>query len=145
MYKIKVDSDREFSPQFRLIQDLVDARKRGVNVTVWLDMSDPPDEVKGDNEGETNDKAIEILKKAGIQVSLVKPPRRLHAKVIVIDNRIVVEGSANWTYSALRRNAESSTLIMSSTYAAMKTARIIEEIGRNPVESKRSSRGKKRK
>ena len=55
-----------------------------------------------------------------MDVRYIVPSQRLHAKLIVVDERTVVDGSANWSYSALAENAESSTMIISQQYAVLK-------------------------
>lgn len=52
------------------------------------------------------------------------PVRRLHDKVIVIDGRYVVEGSMNWSISALKENFESVSIIDSPEHARKKLARM---------------------
>jgi len=42
-------------------------------------------------------------------------PRAMHSKVIVVDNKTTIVGSANWSDSALLRNDETSVLIRSSS------------------------------
>lgn len=44
----------------------------------------------------------------------LKYRRRLHDKLIIVDERYVVDGSTNWSISALRDNYESATLIIAA-------------------------------
>lgn len=132
MFEMRLDPARKNSPQYRLVGDLADAAGRRVDVDAWLDRSELGDTDDGTpGIHDTSDHAAGILRRAGAKVEMVGPPGRLHAKVIVIDGGIVIEGSANWTYSALRRNVESATLIRSASYARVKKARILEELSRN--------------
>ena len=50
--------------------------------------------------------------------------RRLHDKLIIVDGRYVVEGSTNWSVSALKSNFESATLIDSTGLARIKLLRV---------------------
>ena len=61
---------------------------------------------------------------AGCVIHFMPSRRTLHDKLIVVDSRYVVEGSANWSISALRNNFESSTLIDSPDLARAKIARL---------------------
>ena len=83
---------------------LVDARKRGVEVRVLLD---------GDFARNTYSKGV-FLDRKGLNVRLDmshlkasgKSTGRMHHKFALIDNRVVIAGSYNWTASAERRNDE---------------------------------------
>jgi phosphatidylserine/phosphatidylglycerophosphate/cardiolipin synthase-like enzyme len=121
MFEIRIYKDKLSGPQYNLLQDLIEARKRGVKVKVWLDRSDDRDDETGAKvTHEMNSVAYDLLKKAGVDVRYVAPSRRLHAKLIVVDERIVVDGSTNWSFSALLKNAESATMIVSQQYALQK-------------------------
>lgn len=121
MYEMRVYHDKKSGPHYRLMQDLINAHRRGVKVKVYLDQSVSTDQTTGEavtHEG--NAVAFEMLEAAGIDVRYVVPSLRLHAKLLVIDERTVVDGSANWSFSALTDNAESSTMIISQQYAVQK-------------------------
>ena len=121
MYDIRVYPDRKSGPHYRLLLDLVAAHKRGVKVKVYLDRSESTDQHTGEaivHDG--NAVAYGILRDAGVDVRYVVATQRLHAKLIVIDERTVVESSANWSFSALTENAESGTMIISQQYAMIK-------------------------
>ncbi|MEI6971645.1 MAG: phospholipase D-like domain-containing protein [bacterium] len=121
MYEIRLNPDRKSGPHYRLLQDLVAAQKRGVKVKVYLDRSESTDQDRGEKiVHDANSLAYGILKDAGVDVSYVVQTQRLHAKLIVIDERMVVESSANWSFSAMTENAESGTIIVSQQYAAQK-------------------------
>lgn len=121
MFEMRVYPDRKSGPHYRLIQDLVNARKRGVKVKVYLDRSESTDQSTGEIVvHDANAVAYELLRAGGVDVRYVIPTQRLHAKLIVIDERTVVDGSANWSFSALAENAESGTMIISQEYAVLK-------------------------
>jgi len=110
------------NPMRLLLNDLVEARERGVGVTVYLNTKFR--NTKDDNTRITESPAVKILKNAGCEIHFLKYRRRLHDKLIIVDGRYVVEGSTNWSISALRDNYESATLIDSPELAAIKIARL---------------------
>ena len=112
MYSAYVRIDQAGSPAGQLVQALIAAKARGVSVRVYLDNSDPGD--KG------NEAAYLMLDSAGIDVSYIKPGFKLHAKLIVIDDETVINGSANWTDNAILSNFESNTLLRSKEFAQQK-------------------------
>jgi len=74
---------------------LISAQKRGVDVRVVMDRYSG----KGANRY-----VLEKLAKAKIPVSLSQGSALLHYKMMVIDNQILINGSANWTKSAFCNN-----------------------------------------
>jgi phosphatidylserine/phosphatidylglycerophosphate/cardiolipin synthase-like enzyme len=91
-----------------IIAALVEARRRGVDVAVILDRSD---------ERRLCEQDADLLA-AGVPVWIDHMPGIAHNKVIVIDRRVVIGGSYNYTASAERRNAENATFIESEAVAA---------------------------
>jgi len=61
---------------------------------------------------------------AGCVIHLLPSRLRLHDKLIIVDNRFVVEGSTNWSISALKVNFESDTLMDSPELAEIKLSRL---------------------
>jgi len=59
----------------------------------------------------SNDKIIEILKKGGIDAKKLNISKLVHAKLMIIDENIVVTGSHNYTISAFTQNLEFSLII----------------------------------
>lgn len=117
MYSINPGTG-EKNPVKLLLNDLLEARKRGVSVTMYLNTR-----FMGTEETEESfieSLAFKELKDAGCTIYLMPSSRRLHDKLIIIDNRYVVVGSTNWSNSALRRNFESNTLIDSPLHAQEK-------------------------
>jgi hypothetical protein len=70
------------------------------------------------------DPIFKRLQEAGVTIYLIPPRVRLHDKLIIVDGRYVVEGSTNWSISALRENFESATLIDSPELARQKMVRL---------------------
>jgi len=120
MYSISVGRKGNNPVRF-LLGDLLEARERGVSVTLYLNTNF--------NRGRKNTRIIEKpeikeLQEAGCAIHLIAYHQRLHDKLIIVDGRYVVESSANWSISALRDNYESATLIDSEDLAKIKLARI---------------------
>lgn len=80
-----------------LVDELIDAHKRGVKVSVVVDMHSGLG---------ASAKAIEKLKKANIPVLLSQGVQLLHHKFIYIDDSLLLTGSANWTKSAFYKNSD---------------------------------------
>ncbi|MBY0540300.1 MAG: phospholipase D-like domain-containing protein [Arcobacteraceae bacterium] len=78
----------------KFAKDLVNASKNGVKITVFLDSK----KVKDDSE------ISEYLKKNNIKVVLVKD--KMHLKVALIDSKVAIFGSTNWTKESFEENYE---------------------------------------
>ena len=78
----------------KFAKDLVDASKKGVKVTVYLDSK----KVKEDSE------ISDFLVKNNIKVVLVKD--KMHLKVALIDSKTAIFGSTNWTKESFEENYE---------------------------------------
>ena len=90
---------------------LIDAHKRGVAVVIVADRST------------TNNKSmLAKCSAAGISCWLDCQHAIAHNKVIIIDGRIVIEGSFNFTEAAEHRNAENENIIISAQLARLYTA-----------------------
>jgi len=94
----------------RILYALCRDHRRGVDVKVLLDYTTYVEYRQ----------TIEFLKSCGVPVKVWHECGylwRLHAKVVIVDGKIVVLGSHNWTYSALAHNIEVSVAIYSPKYA----------------------------
>lgn len=114
MYVISSDP----APIKLLLNDLAEALDRGVTVEIYLN-----------TRFKTTDhfkltSPLKDLEKKGAKIYLASPYHMLHDKLIIIDQRYVVEGSTNWSISALKANYESATIIDSPALAQEKTIRI---------------------
>ena len=78
----------------KFAKDLVDASKKGVNITVFLDAK----KVKDDSE------ISDFLKKNNIKVVLVKD--KMHLKLAIFDSKLAIFGSVNWTKESFEENYE---------------------------------------
>ncbi len=104
MFQFKFYENEE--NKVRLLADaLIGARKRGVDVRILLDKSDWNPSIEKDNK-----EMIEYLKKGEIDAKFDSGKKTLHAKLIVIDDTVII-GSTNLGFSALERNNEASVLI----------------------------------
>lgn len=121
MYFVNFDPKSRKSPVTELVEEVVNAHKRGVKVRVILDQNISFAEWEGRGgkweKEEKNIPLFEYFKKQGIEVYYDNLFVVTHSKAIVIDEEIVVLGSANWTESSLRRNWETSCLIRSKELA----------------------------
>lgn len=114
------DEAGPYHPVNRLLEALLQALARGVRVTICLNtrfrMKERSEVARG--------KYFERLLEGGVEIFTLLTNRRLHDKLIVIDRRFVVEGSMNWSVSALTSNYESVSLIDSPVHAEKKLKRI---------------------
>ncbi len=97
MYVMKYYPDEASSVNL-LLEDLAEARSRGVDVRVVLEGS----------ETVIDSSAVNYLEENGVSVSLDPTGVTTHAKLIVLDGETVVVGSTNWSNSALRSNNETN-------------------------------------
>lgn len=92
-----------------ILDALCEARRRGVDVAVILD--------KSDELSRSGRAGAEAVAKAGIPVFIDYRPSIAHNKLIIVDRRIVITGSYNFTAAAETRNAENVTVINSARIA----------------------------
>lgn len=119
MYLVR-EADDDRHPVNRLLNDLLEARQRGVAVTIYLNTK-----FKGGNPAAIGQTPwLARLRQAGATVVTLPPDRRLHDKLLIVNERYVLEGSTNWSVSALAANRESNTLIDSPTLAKIKLIRL---------------------
>jgi hypothetical protein len=99
---------------FQLAQALVNARNAGAHVEVYLDnnVSGELDDVRGFNRP-----ASDFLRGQGISVYQDDVSAVAHAKAIVIDHKVLLLGSSNWTGAALNKNFEGNVLVHSTAAA----------------------------
>ena len=96
----------------RIVDELIRARRRGVEVRVILEKTRQKDRLN-----EENLHTAALLARGGIKVFFDDPDVVTHLKVTIIDSRYVLLGSHNLTEGALRRNNELSVLIDSPEIA----------------------------
>ncbi len=119
MYLVSMSPDQPESQVSQLMNTLIKAKERGVDVKVILDQninfeSESSEDAVTSNK---NQKAYELLKKNNVPVFFDTSDTYTHAKAIVIDNETVILGSTNWSTAALTRNNESNVLVRSKELA----------------------------
>jgi hypothetical protein len=112
-YLFKVNTARGNQPR-RIAEELIKARRRGVEVSVILEMQGMS---KGDSLNADNHDTAALLSGGGVKVYFDSPRVTTHTKAVVIDNRFVYIGSHNLTQGALRYNNELSIFIDSPAMA----------------------------
>jgi phosphatidylserine/phosphatidylglycerophosphate/cardiolipin synthase-like enzyme len=90
-----------------IVEALVRAKKRGVDVRLIADRTTPCPHTSG----------IEPLAAAGVPVWIGAQARIAHAKTMVIDGAVTLMGSMNWTRGAAA-NSEDVNLVSSEAVAA---------------------------
>ena len=111
MFEVGYYEEYPNSPSNILITDLIKARKRGVEVEVILEIGTWP------RVDDKNRKVGRILSKNGVKVKYDSIFVTTHAKLLIIDDRISIVGSTNWTYYSLTQNNEVCVLIDSKEVA----------------------------
>lgn len=86
-----------------LMEDLISAQKRGVEIKVLLE-----------NNLSCNQESLTYLKGKGIEARLDSPQKFLHHKLMIIDGKEVLLGSTNWSYMSLDYNNETNVLVKDS-------------------------------
>ena len=80
----------------KIVQSLINAHKRGVKIKLIIDAHHALQPYS----------KHEQLRKAGIKVKVENWPGKMHAKTVIIDDKTIISGSANWTHSAFNFNDE---------------------------------------
>jgi phosphatidylserine/phosphatidylglycerophosphate/cardiolipin synthase-like enzyme len=96
----------EFS--YKVLKDsLARAKERGIIIKVILD-----------TESYQNKDTFDFLKERGIGVKW-SPSKfnLLHSKFAIIDNKIVLVGSTNWSKNGMQKNREASVIVYSENLA----------------------------
>ncbi len=114
-YLFKMGPGRGNLPR-RIAEELINARGRGVEVTVILETQGGGS--RNDRLDADNHATAAFLTRGGVRVFFDSPAVTTHTKATVIDDRYVYLGSHNLTQGALRHNNELSVLIDSPELAA---------------------------
>ncbi len=136
MFLMELPQNKTNNKVQQLVNELIVAHERGVKVEVILDQN--VDFVNQRHESDWLGKvrsfrAYKQLKEAGVAVHYDEISTYTHAKAIVIDEKIVILGSTNWTQTSLQRSIETDVLINSEEAARsyleyFKTIQIDESI-----------------
>ncbi|GBC75488.1 Phospholipase D [archaeon HR06] len=84
-----------------LANALIEAKSRGVSIKVIIEK----------NEAQVKGSEYQRLLNSGINIVLDGNPYLMHHKVAIIDSKIVITGSYNWTLSAEDRNNENIIIV----------------------------------
>lgn len=98
-FEMKYYKTNPGSSQNKLVRELIYAKERGVDVKVLSD------------QYSTQDNAYDILKANNVEVRMDSNSTTTHAKLIIVDGRIILLGSTNFSYTALELNNEANVLI----------------------------------
>jgi len=91
----------------QILKELVNAKKKGVNVEIILDLS------KYEDVKKKNLEVAKFLTENGINVYFDREDKTTHTKLLIIDDKYIFIGSHNLNYHALEKNNEVSVLIES--------------------------------
>ncbi len=98
-FELKYYPGHQNSNQNKIVNALVDAHNRGVDVRIIMD------------EYSKKDNAYKFLKEKGIGIRYDSEDITTHAKLIIIDGKTVILGSTNFSYYGLEKNHETDILI----------------------------------
>lgn len=99
--KATIDVAMYYFTSWPLAEALIEAERRGVEVRVYLDES---------QDGYKYSKAKEISD-SGAEVRFEDHPGKMHNKFAVIDGKVLIAGSYNWTKAAEEKNDENVLVI----------------------------------
>ena len=112
MFSFKTNERKNSYPD-RILSHLAQAARRGVKIYVILETTDN----KSDELNIQNRQTGKLLAEKGIHVFFDSPRKTTHTKLVVIDQRLLLLGSHNFTQSALKYNNEISILLDSPDMA----------------------------
>jgi phosphatidylserine/phosphatidylglycerophosphate/cardiolipin synthase-like enzyme len=113
IYLFKTDRHKPGDTEI-LLSAIKKAAERGVKVRVVFDIEDSSNSFGNKANLETGEK----LKASGAIVVYDSPKKRLHTKMMIIDEKVVYLGSHNYTYSAFNHNDEVTLRLESDSLAA---------------------------
>ena len=112
MFTARIYPDYPDDVNWKLLDAIIEAKERGVDVKVILDASS----WNRDNTMK-NKQMADALKERGIEVFYDPLDVTSHSKLLIVDHRFTVIGSTNWSYYALEKNNEASVIIDSKPVA----------------------------
>ena len=116
-----------------IVQELVKAKEKGVAIRVFLDQSQENSQYAKSR----------YLAKRGIEIRFYVGAGLMHNKFAIIDNKVLITGSFNWTATAQEKNQENLLIIKDSSLIKDFSARfemlwekgrINETLGKGEVE-----------
>ena len=108
MVYVLYPGDEADHPVNALCAALAKARERGVDARVVIDIGR---EWGTEDISDKHQQGESLLRELGVPILLDEVDRTSHSKIVLIDDRIAVIGSHNWTRSALMSNRETSLLV----------------------------------
>jgi hypothetical protein len=123
MYSLVFNSSDTANYTNNLVEELVEAKKNGLNVTVFLEFKTAFGILS------ENIKVFEYLRDNNVTVILDTEPITDHMKCVIIDEKVVYLGSHNWNNSSLFDDNEISVKIHSEEIATKLRDYIMETKG----------------
>ncbi len=108
-----------------LTRAIIAAHKRGLKVEVVVDQYSG----KG-----ASSEVVAMLMEAGISVSLSRGTALLHHKMMIVDGRVLVNGSANWTKAAFTQNDDCFMVLYGLTEPQKERLETLWDVFRNETD-----------
>lgn len=105
VFELKYYRQYPESNENRIIEEIIKAENRGVDVKILVD------------EYSTKNNAYSYLKSKGVEIKNDSEQVTTHSKLVIVDNKIVMVGSTNFSYYGLDKNNEANVLIKSREIA----------------------------
>lgn len=122
MFFMRFEEEGKY-PTDDLIEQLVQAKQRGVNIKIVLD-KDAEGEVYGSRI--INQEVYRFFKKQGIEVVFDFEDKVTHSKVVIIDDKQVIIGSHNWTAGSFFAYDDKSLYIESREFNKLVSDRFLK-------------------
>jgi phosphatidylserine/phosphatidylglycerophosphate/cardiolipin synthase-like enzyme len=107
VFKITRYPEFQESKSNQLLKTLVEAKQRGVDIRIILDVNSWSDDVNQSNR----ETALWLLGQGVENVSFDSLTSTTHSKVLIVDGNSVLLGSTNWSYYSLSKNLEADILL----------------------------------
>lgn len=96
----------------QLVYLIGEKAKNGLDVKIILEYS-----YYSDSLNENNTKVKKYLESCGAKIKFDSPKITTHCKLVIVDGKIVIIGSTNWSYSAFEKNHECAIAICDKNLA----------------------------
>ena len=101
--KVSIHAAMAWLSDTKIISALIKKSQEGVSIQII---------VNDDTNNEANDHHFESLRRNGVEIILYSMVKGLmHHKFCILDNKTLIVGSYNWTYSAANYNHESILIL----------------------------------
>jgi phosphatidylserine/phosphatidylglycerophosphate/cardiolipin synthase-like enzyme len=105
-FKIQYEERRRGDNLRLLINKILNKLRQGVRVRFLMNW-----EAKGKGVAKVNAHVADILTAAGADVRYLKDARCCHSKILIVDGKVLILGSHNWSIPSMNNNFETSILI----------------------------------